>query len=463
MSTNRTPIIPITPTFYRESQGTSFDLKAICIFVAIGFFLDRDSYLKEVKVVPPATEFTLDASGNLTNESNYFQWYYNPRNRPFDEVLDEFITLFEQIILEQVGDRKVILPLSGGLDSRTQAVALKQLGSEVASFSYEFERGYTETKIAKKIAQECSFPFQKFTIPKGYLWDTIEELAQINQCYSEFTHPRQMAVKDKLGKLGEVFSLGHWGDVLFDRGVANGMTLDDFPEYLLKKIVKKGGLELAQDLWSVWGLEGDFYPYLLERISELWNALSIDNLSAKTRAFKSLYWAPRWTSVNLSVFKEVHPITLPYYDNRMCEFICTIPEEYLADRKLQIAYIKRRAPEVAKITWQSHKPFNLYTYPKNKVPYNVPHRVVGKVSREAKGILGKKYVQRNWELQFVGKENQGKLRDYLYQDTFLQWIPKGIIDTYLQKFQSGDAVYYSHPISMLLTLALKTKIVEDEA
>ena len=48
------------------------------------------------------------------------------------------------------------------------------------------------------------------------MWNKIDELAEINSCYSEFTHPRQMAVIDDIEKLGDVFSLGHWGDVLFD-------------------------------------------------------------------------------------------------------------------------------------------------------------------------------------------------------------------------------------------------------
>src|SRR5690606_2250966 len=129
-----------------------------------------------------------------------------------------------------------------------------------------------------------------------------------------------------------VFSLGHWGDVLFDRGCPEGTPESQLLEIILKKVIKKGGMELATALWQEWELEGDFESYLRQRISELLHNIKIENPSAKLRAFKSLYWAPRWTSVNLSVFEAAHPITLPYYDNRMCEFICTIPEEYLAGR-----------------------------------------------------------------------------------------------------------------------------------
>jgi len=44
----------------------------------------------------------------------------------------------------------------------------------------------------------------------------LNELANINQCQSDFTSPRQMAIADQFSAMGDVFSLGHWGDVLFD-------------------------------------------------------------------------------------------------------------------------------------------------------------------------------------------------------------------------------------------------------
>jgi hypothetical protein len=266
-----------------------------------------------------------------------------------------------------------------------------------------------------------------------------------------------MAVKDRLGELGEIFSLGHWGDVLFDRGAPEQLTLQDLPGYALKKIVKKGGLELAGALWEHWGLEGTFKEYLIERVSELLSSIEIDHPGVRFRAFKSLYWAPRWTSVNLAVFADTKPITLPYYDDRMCRFICSLPEEYLADRKLQIAYIKKRNPDLARITWQQHKPFNLYNYGYNKVPYNLPYRVLAKAGREVRALLGKPYIQRNWELQFLGESNQKELQACLFEKSLNNFVPRLLIEDFYKRFLKKDPVYYSHPLSMLLTLSMRAK------
>tara|TARA_Y100001968_G_C18852664_1_gene478800 strand:- start:126 stop:560 length:435 start_codon:yes stop_codon:yes gene_type:complete len=141
----------------------------------------------------------------------------------------------------------------------------------------------------------------------------------------------------------------------------------------------------------------------------------------------------------------------------MCKFICSLPEEYLADRKLQIAYIQKRNPEVAKIIWEDQRPFNLNNYQYNKMPYNFPFKVGRKLQAGINKIQQKKFIQRNWELQFLGKENEQQLESYLFDEKFNDFISREIVEKFYKKFQREDAVYYSHPVSMLLTLSVWNK------
>ena len=453
----KTHIIPSVQSVCKiRNAGHEPDLKAICIFAATGFFLDQDTYWKDEKVLKPGTINKISKGGYLEESSSWFNWYYSPGPISFDKALEQFSDLFEEIVKDQVQDCPVILPLSGGLDSRSQALALLRLGNDVSSYSYSFSGGYPESDIAEKVAAVCNFPFRRFDIPAGYLWQEIEDLAGINKCFSEFTHPRQMAVLPELKKMTGKFSLGHWGDVLFDRGAAEDLEEKDQVPYLIKSVVKKSGLDLAISLWETWGLEGRFEDYLNARISELLSAIEIENSSARIRAFKSLYWAPRWTSTNLSIFEKAHPISLPYYDDRMCKFICEIPEAYLADRQIQLAYLKQHK-KLAKITWEAHKPFSLNNYSYNKIPYNLPYRVLGKIQRESAALVGKKYIQRNWELQFLGKNNEEKLLNFLFENSFNEFIPPSVVKKFHTKFSEEDWVQYSHSVSTLLTLSLWNK------
>lgn len=452
----KTDIIQIRPTLI----GRSLELRpeAICIFSAIGFFLDQDTFYVDQNVLKGGKNYYLDeANTKVVSERPGFQWHYKPRDISLKQAVSEFSNLFETIIGDQVGDRSVILPLSGGLDSRTQAAALKHLGKQVNAYGYSFAGGHDETFYGKRIAGACNFPFEDWTVPFGYLWKRIERLAELNGCYSEFTHPRQMAFVDRYAALGDVFSLGHWGDVLFDdMGVPEDLPFDKQVQVVLKKIVKRGGMELGRALWQAWGLAGDFDNYLTERVRTLLAGIDIPHsANARIRAFKSLYWAPRWTAVNLNVFESVRPVTVPYFDNRMCEFICSVPEKYLAKRQIQIEYLKQRAPALAKIPWQEHRPFNLYTYSWDKAPFNWPYRAASKLGRI---ISQKKIIERNWELQFLGAENDKHLRRYLFDNTaFSDWIPKDLTCRFYENFSNVNPVQYSHSISMLLTLSLFCK------
>ncbi|MBZ9652100.1 asparagine synthase-related protein [Psychroflexus montanilacus] len=455
MRSIKTKIIPIHQTFVKiKGEPEELDYKAICLFAATGFFWDDSTYWKHKKVLRPGTINDIDEDGYLLSSKPWFNWSYEPKDQSFDASLQQYKELFEQIINEQIGNQQAISPLSGGLDSRSQAVALHNLGKQVTSYSYSFQGGYKEHQISQQIAKACKFDFQAFEIPSSYLWDKIDELAEINQCYSEFTHPRQMAVLEDFKHMQGIFSLGHWGDVLFDKGGDEGIQDKDLVSYIHKKVIKKGGIELAQQLWKSWELEGDFDAYLKDTTQSLLNRIDIQNTSAKVRAFKSMYWAPRWTSINLSVFEAAHPITLPYYDNRMCQLICEIPEEHLADRQLQIEYIKRNNPEVANITWQDQKPFNLMNFHKNKAPYNLPYRITDKLKRVLQEKAGRKFIQRNWELQFLGKKNEKQLESYLFDEDFKGFIDTSVVKELYHNFQTRDPVYYSHPVSMLLTLSV---------
>ena len=263
-----------------------------------------------------------------------------------------------------------------------------------------------------------------------------------------------MAFIEKYATLGDLFNLGHWGDVLFDdMKIPDDLSIDEQVKVISKKIIKKGGLELAEALWKSWKLEGNFEPYLTNRIQSLLLQIGIkESANAQIRAFKSLYWATRWTNTNLSVFESVRPITVPYFDNRMCEFICTVPEKYLAGRQIQIEYLKLRMPALAKITWQDHRPFNLYNFGYNRNPYNLPFRIFDKIKRI---LAPKKHIQRNWELQFLGKKNDEALQKRLFDNPqFVKFIDTNLVRDFYKKFKEIDDVTYSHPVSMLLTLSV---------
>lgn len=455
----KTPVIPARQIFARKKTEHSLNYKAICIFASTGFFLGEDTYFNDVMALQPFTEYLFDENDYVISSDKYWSWHYNPKDVSLKQSTEEFAHLFEKIVSKNLNGKKIILPLSGGIDSRTQAAAIEDT-ENIFCYSYKFDNSFDETKYGRMISEARGFKFKEYVIEKGYLWNVIDRLAEINMCFADFTHPRQMAVIDDISKQGDVFFLGHWGDVLFDdMRVADNLTNEEQTEIVIKKIIKKGGKELSEKLWEAWGLDGNFIDYLKERISVLLKEIKIENANSKVRAFKSMYWAPRWTSANMNVFSDFRPVYLPYYSDEMCEFICGIPESILSGRKIQIEYIKMKNPQLAKIPWQTYDPFNLYNYGNYDKPANIPARALGKLKRVVREkIFNKKNITRNWELQFAGDENENKLKSFLYEEMFIkELVPEETVNLFFNKFKADDPVIYSHPVSMLLTLSLFVK------
>ena len=105
---------------------------------------------------------------------------------------------------------------------------------------------------------------------------------------------------------------------------------------------------------------------------------------------------------------------------------------------------------MAKVAWEQNRPFNLFNYNYNKLPWNVPYRAISKGIRTMKYLSGRKHIQRNWELQFLGKKNQEKLKKHLICNSM---VPRKTISKYLNLFTDVNSEKYAHPISMLLTIS----------
>ena len=442
---NQTYLPTIAPHIIESDK---LDHKALAFWSSTGFFLDEDSFWENVQYT--------------SIESNSSRWFYNPQNLSLEQSTEAFCNIFETIVEELTQDNNLLLPLSGGLDSRTLAVALKRLGKTPAfTYSYRFTGSFAETRYGADIAKAMGWPFQAYDITPGYLWNKIEWAGQLNQCYAEFTHVRQVAVVEEIAQRGDLWLLGHWGDVLFDdMGVPDDLPFDEQIGVLKRKVLKKGGPELAADLWQAWGLPGQFETVLEERLRKMHARIPIENANARIRAFKSMYWATRWTTTNLIYFQHFHPMALPYYDDRMCEFIMQVPEKWLAGRQIQIEYIKRYGGQLGYIPWQDKAPYHLHNYQHHRTWRHLPYRVAGKASRLWKAkVLGRPLVQRNWEIQFLGKANDQQLRNWLFENPhFDAFVPRSIVQKYYQRFQTGDQVYWSHPLSMLLTLSVFAKM-----
>ena len=142
----RQSIMPARVELALLDAPRALDLKAIACFAATGFFLEKDTYWTNEMALQPGCAYALDEEGKVVKESRHWSWHYSPRDISLKQAVEEFAHLFEGIVRRQVAGKRVILPLSGGLDSRTLAAALRGHPEGVTAFSYQFPGGIRQAR-----------------------------------------------------------------------------------------------------------------------------------------------------------------------------------------------------------------------------------------------------------------------------------------------------------------------------
>ncbi len=106
---------------------------------------------------------------------HYYKYFGELINKDFDEYMAELSNLTLKIfqkLLKKIGDRQIIIPLSGGHDSRLIASILNHLGvKNVKCYTYGTP-GNFEAIIAKKIAEKL-----------GYEWKFIPLIRKLEKQY----------------------------------------------------------------------------------------------------------------------------------------------------------------------------------------------------------------------------------------------------------------------------------------
>jgi hypothetical protein len=391
------------------------DWAGLAGFFSCGFFPGERTFFEGVTILRPATHYRFDERGTLLSATRYRAWSYQPdRRRSYDATVAEFGRILGDVVADLTRERRVAVPISGGLDSRSTVAALPAGDDAGPLWTYSY--GYTSRSIEKRIAQEVAaardLTFEAFTI-RPYLFDRLGTVLGAVEGFQDLTQCRQAAVSVDLARHAEFVIAAHWGDVwLDDMGTArHGGPMGDnaIADHALHKIEKRGRDWLLDTLVS---------PRLgRERPAELVRAWvrqeiaavgAIDDPDFRVKAFKTDQWSFRWTLASLRSFQLAAFPLLPFYDTRMADFFETVPTEFIAGRRLQIDFLKRHAPDLARITWQT-RGADLYHHevrPLRQLAIRAAAKVWRTMRREA-------VIQRNWEVQFHGEAGRDGLERWL--------------------------------------------------
>jgi hypothetical protein len=426
-------------------------------FFACGFFPGDRTFFDGVRILRPATHYRFDERGALLSAERYRGWSHRPDlARSYDETVAEFGRILGEVMNDLTRAGRSAVPISGGLDSRSTVGALPD-GAERRGlwfYSYGYTPDSVETRIARQVAEARRLPFEALTIG-SYLFDRLGAVLGAVEGFQDLTQCRQAAISGKLARHADHVIAAHWGDVWLDdmgTGGHNGsVTGEDLVEHTLHKVEKRGRDWLLREV--VGTHLGGQQPEELVREwvrQELTRIGPLDDPDFRVKAFKTDQWSFRWTLASLRSFQLAAFPRLPFYDARMADFFETVPTEFVAGRRLQIDYLKRYAPDLARVTWQAQGA-NLYRLESGRL-----RRFVARAGAKARRVVRReRVIQRNWEVQLQGDEGRRGLESWLLKPDLRlhEFVAPHRVRRLLDDFTAGPDGPNGYTICMLLTFS----------
>jgi hypothetical protein len=179
-------------------------------------------------------------------------------------------------------------------------------------------------------------------------------------------------------------------------------------DHALAKIFKRGRAWLLQTVVEPRTKE-PAEPRLRKIVAgELARLEGLEDPDFRVKAFKTDQWSFRWTLASIRMYQAGAFQRLPFYDTRLTDFFAGVPTAFVEGRRLQIDYLKRFAPDLARIEWQAYGT-NLYRVAHFDT-WLLPARAVKKAMR---ALSGRPVPERNWEVQFLGENGRRGLERQL--------------------------------------------------
>ncbi len=293
---------------------------------------------------------------------HYYKYFGKVVNKTFDEYLENLtevtLNIFKKM-LNEIGERQIVVPLSGGHDSRLIASILKHLGAKnVKCYTYGTPNNF-EAKIAQKVAQKLGYEWKFIPLTynsekKYYSSNEYKKYLEYSETFSSVPFIQSLSSikylkdmdwisKDAIfinGLSGDFISGGHAKIESKDNNKLS--SIHGRKENILNQLIKKhfslwGYLKskknintLKETLWheitkACGNLEDENKDHLFYEYSEF-----IDRQSNYVIKKQKLYefYGYNWM--------------LPFWDDEFLFFWQKVPLQYKLDQKLYIEMLKKR-------------------------------------------------------------------------------------------------------------------------
>jgi asparagine synthase (glutamine-hydrolysing) len=353
-----------------ETFKKEIDHEAVADFFAFGRILGHKTLFKEIKEVPPGSMMVW-FQGKLSQRKYWNFKFEENTNATFGHnfYVDNLVNLFRKAARKRTrGKCRLGIFLSGGLDSRTVAAAVKNETQKLSSFTYGIKGG-DEASIAKKVANAIGAEHHFVELRRDFLAEYAEKAIYYTDGMMLCAHTWWMNLLPKVREDVDVIFHGTSLDILLGTylsRVAGSSSIESVSRIFLEREVSKANSEVFLSL-----LFSEQNYLISSKMAPLFYSENYYQ-RAKDLPFRSFkqsfernggidpasctdyFFLESLASLHLSLVMVRNYVEDRFlgFDKDFFNFALTIPTKLRFGYKLYYQFLTRLAPDVARLPYQ---------------------------------------------------------------------------------------------------------------
>lgn len=344
--------------YIKNKINNKFSEVSAVEFLLTGYVTGRETLIDGINQIQAGEVLIYFKNINLLETFCYHRYLYKDY---FDLSEEElllrldaiFVKVFKRLIESTVGKGKqIVIPLSGGLDSRIIAVLLKKLGIEnVICFSYGRKNSF-EVKISRQVAKALGYEwhFIEYTNKKWYKCYHSTEM----KCYERYSsnlvsspHKQDFLAIKELKEKGDltknsVFIPGHSGDMIAGSHIP--VNYNDFQDYNFELFLKDN-LKKHYLLWN-WDNNEKLKQIFKAKINNCIRDIDICDNESCANAIELFDLKERQSKFIINSVRAYefmgYEWRIPLWDLELIDFFTRIPIRYKIGQVLYKKYAREK-------------------------------------------------------------------------------------------------------------------------
>jgi asparagine synthase (glutamine-hydrolysing) len=355
IKTKNSLIVSDSAYYLKDKTDQHLNEEKAAEFMVAGYVTGNETLFDDIKQVRNGEFLLYQKNERLLNSCYYFKFihgnYYElPEDRLLEMLDQAFVNVFSRLVESTSKQgKKLVVPLSGGLDSRIIVAMLKRLGvNDVICVTYG-GKGNRESEISKRVAESL-----------GYKWIFVESTAKKWREYynskeadlfrvqagnlSSLPHMQDFPTVKELktqGKIPEnsVFVPGHTGDMI-SGGHIPEYCLDNSTNFDLEAYLATS-LKRHYNLWPYGEKMENIFK---QRISKSISGLEIKDNETFANAIEYFDFNERQAKFIINSVRVYeffgYEWRIPLWDTELIRFFLRVPMKYRINQVLYKKYAR---------------------------------------------------------------------------------------------------------------------------